>query len=100
MNVKISRSAAKVLQLELDKEENQGLSVRVQVTHKHGDHAHYGLGLDDRTDKDVVVTTDKGIDVLLDKDEPLLDGIRIDYFFIPEEGFMITNPSKGNLGDH
>jgi Fe-S cluster assembly iron-binding protein IscA len=100
MIVKISRNAAKVLQLELDKEENKGLSVRVQVTHKHGDHAHYGLGLDDKGDNDVLVSTDKGIDVLLDKDEPLLDGIRIDYFYVPEEGFMITNPSKGNTGDH
>lgn len=84
----------------LKKEENKGLLVRVQVTHKHGDHAHYGLGLDDKSDKDVVVSTDKGIDVLLDQSEPLLDGIRIDYFYTPEEGFMITNPSKGNTGDH
>jgi Fe-S cluster assembly iron-binding protein IscA len=100
MNVKITRAAAKVLQLELDKEENKGLMVRVQVTHKHGDHAHYGLGLDDKSDNDVVVSTDKGIDVVLDKNEPLLDGIRIDYFYVPEEGFMITNPAKGNTGDH
>ncbi|SEB78371.1 heme biosynthesis protein HemY [Paenibacillus sp. GP183] len=100
MNVKITRNAAKVLQLELDKEENKGLMVRVQVTHKHGDHAHYGLGLDDKKDDDVVVSTDKGIDVVLDKNEPLLDGIRIDYFYVPEEGFMITNPAKGNTGDH
>ncbi|MFS0837559.1 iron-sulfur cluster assembly accessory protein [Paenibacillus sp. 1P03SA] len=100
MNVKISRNAAKVLKLELEKEENQGLLVRVQVSHNHGDHAHYALGLDTQTDKDVVVSTDKGIDVLLEKDEPLLDGIRIDYFYIPQEGFMITNPSKGNHGDH
>lgn len=100
MKVKISRNAAKVLQLELNKEENKDLLVRVQVTHKHGDHAHYGLGLDDKTANDVVVNTDKGIDVLLDQTEPLLDGIRIDYFYTPEEGFMITNPSKGNHGDH
>ncbi|SEG68026.1 heme biosynthesis protein HemY [Paenibacillus sp. UNC499MF] len=100
MNVKISRNAAKVLKLELEKEENQGLLVRVQVSHNHGDHAHYALGLDTQTDKDVVVSTDKEIDVLLEKDEPLLDGIRIDYFYVPQEGFMITNPSKGNHGDH
>jgi Fe-S cluster assembly iron-binding protein IscA len=100
MNVKISRSAAKVLLAELNKEENAGLKVRVQVSHRHGDHAHYALGLDDPTDNDIIVKTDKGIDVLLDKDEPLLDGIRIDYFYLPEEGFMITNPSKGNRGDH
>ncbi|MEC0246581.1 iron-sulfur cluster assembly accessory protein [Paenibacillus chitinolyticus] len=100
MNVKISRNAAKVLKLELEKEENQGLLVRVQVSHNHGDHAHYALGLDTQTENDVVVSTDKDVDVLLEKDEPLLDGIRIDYFYIPQEGFMITNPSKGNHGDH
>jgi Fe-S cluster assembly iron-binding protein IscA len=100
MNVKISRSAAKVLLAELNKEENEGLKVRVQVSHRHGDHAHYALGLDDPKENDVIVKTDKGIEVLLDKDEPLLDGIRIDYFYLPEEGFMITNPSKGNRGDH
>ncbi|MFC0212367.1 iron-sulfur cluster assembly accessory protein [Paenibacillus chartarius] len=100
MKVKISRSAAKVLQEELNKEENAGLKVRVQVSHRHGDHAHYALGLDEAADNDVVVTTDKGIDVLLEKNEPLLDGVRIDYFYLPEEGFLITNPSKGNLGDH
>jgi Fe-S cluster assembly iron-binding protein IscA len=100
MKVKISRSAAKVLQAELDKEENNGLKVRVQVSHRHGDHAHYALGLDETNENDDVIMTDKGIEVLLEKDEPLLDGIRIDYFYLPEEGFLITNPSKGNLGDH
>jgi Fe-S cluster assembly iron-binding protein IscA len=100
MRVKISRSAAKVLLEELNKEENEGLKVRIQVSQRHGDHAHYALGLDEQSDNDVVVPTDKGIDVLLEKGEPLLDGVRIDYFYLPEEGFMITNPSKGNLGDH
>ncbi|WP_068773664.1 heme biosynthesis protein HemY [Paenibacillus sp. FJAT-26967] len=100
MNVKITRNAAKVLKMELEKEENAGLLVRVQISHNHGDHAHYALGLDTQTDNDVVVKTDKEIDVLLDKNEPLLDGIRIDYFYMPQEGFMITNPSKGNHGDH
>lgn len=100
MKCKISRSAAKMLRMELDKEENNGLMVRVAIGQKHGDHAHYALGLDDQTETDFVAQTEQGIDVLLDKNEPLLDGIRIDYFFIPEEGFMITNPSKGNHGDH
>ncbi|MCD1259015.1 iron-sulfur cluster assembly accessory protein [Paenibacillus athensensis] len=100
MKVKISRNAAKMLKMELEKEENQGLIVRVQVTQQHGDHAHYGLGLDDRNDNDVLVTTDKGIDVLLDQNEPMLDGIRIDYFYLPQEGYVITNPSKGYHGDH
>ncbi|WP_442601397.1 iron-sulfur cluster assembly accessory protein [Paenibacillus sp. KN14-4R] len=100
MNCKITRKAAKVLQMELDKEENKGLVVRVAVSHQHGDHAHYELGLDTQTDNDIVVSTDKGIDVLIEKDVPLLDGVVIDYFYLPQEGFMITNPSKGNHGDH
>ncbi|KIL39787.1 heme biosynthesis protein HemY [Gordoniibacillus kamchatkensis] len=100
MKVKISRSAAKVLLEELNKEENAGLKVRIQVSERHGDHVHYALGLDDQAENDIVVSTDKGIDVLLDKDEPMLHGVRVDYFYLPEEGFMITNPSKGNLGDH
>ncbi|WP_019536961.1 HesB/IscA family protein [Paenibacillus ginsengihumi] len=100
MNCKISRNAAKKLLEELNKEENKDQKLRVFITHSHGDHAHYGMALDTPTEDDVVVTTDKGIDVILQKDEPLLDGVRIDYFYLPEEGFAITNPSKGNHGDH
>lgn len=100
MKCKISRNAAKMLRLELDKPENEGKLLRIFVTHSHGDHAHYGMKLDVASDKDVVVSTDKEIDVILTKDEPMLDGIRVDYFYLPEEGFAITNPSKGNHGDH
>jgi hypothetical protein len=38
--------------------------------------------------------------VLLAKDEEMLDGVKIDYLYFPREGFVITNPSKGNDGDH
>ncbi|MFF2481541.1 iron-sulfur cluster assembly accessory protein [Paenibacillus sp. NPDC058071] len=100
MNCKISRNAAKILKLELDKPENEGKKLRVYVTHAHGDHAHYGLGIDEPTEKDVVVSTDKDIDVILEKDNDFLDGVRIDYFYVPEEGFAVTNPSKGNHGEH
>ncbi|MED4603217.1 iron-sulfur cluster assembly accessory protein [Paenibacillus validus] len=100
MKCKISRNAAKVLLAEMEQEENKELKLRVYVTHAHGDHAHYGLSMDTPTENDVVVSTDKGIDVILQKDEPLLDGVRIDYFYVPEEGFAVTNPSKGNNGDH
>lgn len=100
MKCKISRNAAKMIKLELDKPENEGKKLRVYVTHAHGDHAHYGMGIDEPTDNDVVVSTDKEIDVILEKDNEFLDGIRIDYFYVPEEGFAITNPSKGNHGDH
>lgn len=100
MKCKISRNAAKVLRAELDKPENEGKTLRVSVTHQHGDHAHYGMSLDVATDNDEVVSTDKEIDVVLSKNEPMLDGVRIDYFYVPQEGFAITNPSKGNHGDH
>jgi len=99
MKCKISRNAAKVLSKELEKE-TEGKMIRVYVTHAHGDHAHYGLGIDEPTDKDVVVSTDSGINVILEKDNDFLDGVRIDYFYLPEEGFSITNPSKNNHGDH
>ncbi|CAH0117643.1 MULTISPECIES: iron-sulfur cluster assembly accessory protein [unclassified Paenibacillus] len=100
MKCKITRNAAKVIKRELEKEENAELKLRVVVTHAHGDHAHYGLDLDKPTDNDVVVSTDKEIDVILAKDEPMLDGVKIDYLYFPQEGFVITNPSKGNHGDH
>lgn len=100
MKCKITRNAAKVLLRELDKPDNADKKLRVVVTHKHGDHAHYGLDLDAPREHDEVVATDKGIEVLLDSREQLLDGVKIDYLYFPEEGFEITNPSKGNHGDH
>ncbi|ETT36861.1 MULTISPECIES: heme biosynthesis protein HemY [Paenibacillus] len=100
MNCKITRNAAKVLKLELDKPENEGKKLRVVITHAHGDHAHYGLDLDTPKENDTVVSTDKEIDVILANDQPLLNGVKIDYLYFPEEGFVITNPSQGNHGDH
>lgn len=100
MNCKISKNAAKVIKAELDKPENEGKMLRVYVTHSHGDHAHYGMAIDVASDKDEIVSTDKEIDVILEKDNEFLDGVRIDYFYVPEEGFAVTNPTKGNHGDH
>lgn len=100
MNCKITRNAANVLRRELDKPENAEQKLRVFITHSHGDHAHYGMDLTTPTDADEVVPTDKGIDVVLAKGEDLLDGVKIDYLYFPKEGFVITNPSKGNHGDH
>jgi Fe-S cluster assembly iron-binding protein IscA len=100
MKCKITRSAAKVITREMEQEEDKELKLRVFVTHKHGDHAHYGMDLDKPTDNDEVIMTDKGIEVILAKDEPLLDGVIIDYLYLPQEGFDITNPSKGNHGGH
>lgn len=100
MNVKITRNAAKQLKTVLDQEEDKELKLRVYITHAHGDHAHYGLALDKPGDDDTVVSTDKDIDVIVKKDEPLLDGVVVDYLYLPQEGYVITNPSKGNHGDH
>ena len=100
MKCKITRNAAKVITEILKDEDAQDKKVRVFITHQHGDHAHYGMDLDTPTENDVVVSTDKGIDVLLDKNQELLDGVVINYLYLPEEGFVITNPSKGNHGDH
>ncbi|WP_152394416.1 HesB/IscA family protein [Paenibacillus guangzhouensis] len=100
MNCKITRNAAKKIKQELEQAKDQELMLRVFVTHSHGNHAHYGMDLDKVKDTDTIVETDKEISVLLQSDEPMLDGIKIDYLYFPEEGFIITNPSKGNHGDH
>jgi Fe-S cluster assembly iron-binding protein IscA len=96
MKCKINRNAAKVLKKMLSSEEAEGKMIRVFITDHHGDHAHYDLKLDTPTEHDEIVKTDKDIDVLLDKREDFLDGVWIQYFYVPQEGFVITNPSKGN----
>ncbi|MCL6457676.1 MAG: iron-sulfur cluster assembly accessory protein [Gorillibacterium sp.] len=100
MNCKITRNAAKIIQLELDKEENKDLKLRILVSHKHGSHAHYAMDLGKPTEQDEIILTDKGFEVILDRNEELLDGIIVDYLYSPQEGFVVTNPSKGNHGDH
>jgi len=100
MNAKITRNAAKVIQQELDKEDNKELKLRIMVTHKHGDHAHYAMDMGMPGEHDEVVETDKGIALILDRREPLLDGVKVDYLYFPQEGFVVTNPSKGNNGEH
>jgi Fe-S cluster assembly iron-binding protein IscA len=96
MKCKINRNAAKVLKEMLSSGEAEGKMIRVFVTHRHEDHAHYDLRLDTKTEYDEVVKTDKDIDILLDKRDEFLDGVWIQYFYVPQEGFVITNPSKGN----
>ncbi|AIG27224.1 iron-sulfur cluster assembly accessory protein [Brevibacillus laterosporus] len=100
MKAKITRNAAKKINEIMAQETDKDAKLRVYITHKHGNHAHYGMTLDKPSEKDTVVSTDKDIDVLLQTSEELLDGVVIDYLFIPEEGFVVTNPSKGNTGDH
>jgi Fe-S cluster assembly iron-binding protein IscA len=97
MKCKINRNAAKVLKDMLSSEEAQGKMIRVIITQNHGDHGHYDVILDTATENDEIVETDKGINVLLDKRENLLDGVWIQYFHVPDPGFFITNPSTGFL---
>lgn len=100
MNCKINRNAAKVLKEMLNNAESEGKMIRVYITHMHGDHAHYDLKLDTPTENDEIVKTDKDIDIILDKREEFLDGVWIKYFYVPQEGFEITNPSKDVQGHH
>ncbi|WP_018663517.1 heme biosynthesis protein HemY [Heyndrickxia acidiproducens] len=100
MKVKINRNAAKVLKSRLNSDEAEGKMIRVYITNMHGDHAHYGIEFDTPKEHDEIVKTDKGIDILLDSREAYLDGIWIQYYYVPEEGFVITNPSKGHGHDH
>ncbi|WP_409305056.1 iron-sulfur cluster assembly accessory protein [Peribacillus sp. SCS-155] len=94
MKCTINKNAAKKLQEMLSREDAEGKMVRVFITHMHGDHAHYDITLDTPKENDEIVHTDKGIDVLLDKNEEFLDGVWVKYFYVPQEGFEITNPSK------
>ncbi|WP_106495310.1 heme biosynthesis protein HemY [Lentibacillus sp. Marseille-P4043] len=95
MKCKINRNAAKVLKKMLENEEAEGKMIRVYVTHLHGDHAHYDIELDTPTENDEVVKTDKDIDIILEKGNEYLDGIWIQYFYVPEEEMVITNSSMG-----
>jgi iron-sulfur cluster insertion protein len=100
MKCKINKNAAKVLKEMLARPEAEGKMIRVYVTHMHGDHAHYDIRLDTPTENDEIVKTDKDIDILLDKKEEYLDGVWLQYFFVPKEEFVITNPSKDHHHHH
>ncbi|WP_188496386.1 iron-sulfur cluster assembly accessory protein [Pullulanibacillus pueri] len=97
MKCKINRNAAKIMKEMLESEEAEGQMLRVIVTEIHGNHAHYALTFGTPTEHDEIVHTDKDIDVLLDtRDKDYLDGVWIQFFYVPEEGFQIVNPSKGH----
>ncbi|WP_042356026.1 heme biosynthesis protein HemY [Bacillus rubiinfantis] len=100
MKVKINRIAAKALKKMLEQEEAKDKLFRIYVTSIHGDHAHYDLRLDTPTDKDAVVETDKDISFILEKDNEYLDGVWIQYFQVPKEEWLITNPAKGGHHHH
>ncbi|MBM4761911.1 iron-sulfur cluster assembly accessory protein [Bacillus sp. B15-48] len=93
MKCKINRNAAKVLK-EMLADAEEGKMIRVVIDYMHGDHAHYKLVIDLPTEYDEIVKTDKDIEVLLDKREEWLDGVWIQYFYVPQEELVITNPTK------
>lgn len=94
MKVKVNRHAAKVMKQMLSKAD-EGEMLRVYITEHHGNHAHYDLKLGKQTENDEVVESDKEVAVLLDtRDSEFLDGIWIQYFHMPEPGFVIYNPNK------
>ena len=102
MKCKINRNAAKVMKEMIANEDGTGKMLRVYITNMHGDHAHYDLKFDTPTEFDEIIKTDKDIDILLDTREEYLDGVWIQYFYVPQEEFLITNPSKDkhNHGHH
>ncbi|KHD85062.1 heme biosynthesis protein HemY [Heyndrickxia ginsengihumi] len=100
MNVKINRNAAKKLNSILSTPEAEGKMIRVYITHMHGDHAHYDIALDTPKEHDEIVKTDKDIDILVDAREEFLDGVWIQYFYVPQEEFVITNPAKDREHHH
>jgi Fe-S cluster assembly iron-binding protein IscA len=100
MKVKVNRIAAKALKRMLEQEEAQGKMFRVYVTNVHGDHAHYDLMLDTPTENDVVVTSDKEIDFIIEKGDHYLEDLWIQLFQVPEEQWVITNPSMAHHHHH
>lgn len=100
MRCKVNQKAAKALKKMLDTLEAEGKMIRVAVTEHHGNHAHYAITLDTPKEHDVVIHTDKDIDIILDSREEFLDGIFVQYFYVPQEGFVVTNSSKGGHHHH
>lgn len=100
MNVKINRNAAKELKKMLAANKEDGKLFRVYITHMHDDHAHYDLMLDTPTEKDEVVKTDKDIDIIVEKGQEYLDGVWIQFFHVPQDEWVITNPSMEDHGHH
>ncbi|WML44188.1 iron-sulfur cluster assembly accessory protein [Neobacillus sp. PS3-40] len=98
MNCKINRNAAKELKKMLEREDANGKMFRVFVSHMHGDHAHYEIKLDTPTENDEIVKTDKDIDIILEKGQEFLDGVWIQFFHVPQDEWVITNPSKDAHG--
>jgi Fe-S cluster assembly iron-binding protein IscA len=78
MNCVISDQAAVRLKEILGQQEDKSLKIRIVVESDNYD-ARYGLGLDEQRKNDEVITTNAGIDVLMEKKVKFLDNLEIDY---------------------
>ncbi|RIV24572.1 iron-sulfur cluster assembly accessory protein [Alicyclobacillaceae bacterium I2511] len=95
MKCAVSENATRQMQAILDAEEDKDLKFRVFIAHSHGDHVHYGLGLDYVKEADGVVVTESGLEILLEQGQKFLDGVEIDYN--PEEDqWSVTHPDMGH----
>ena len=99
MKCHVSESAAGKLREILQQQEDKALKIRAFVQHAHGDHAHYGLGLDTQKEKDELVLTDSGVEILLETGVDFLDGIEIDYE-PSDDNWVVVNPGKGGHHHH
>lgn len=95
MKCTVSESADRKLKEILNQEDDKKLRVRVFVAHAHGDHAHYGLGLDYPKETDDVIATQQGNEILLEQNQDFLDNVEIDYDPVKDEWSM-TNPTMGS----
>lgn len=78
MNCVISDQAAARLKDILGQQEDKSLKIRIVVESDNYD-ARYGLGLDVQRKNDEVITTNAGIDVLMERKVKFLDNLEIDY---------------------
>ncbi len=75
----ITENGATRLNEILQQQEDKALKVRLFVAHSDANEVRYGLGLDVEKEKDEVVVTKAGIEVLLERQEKFLNGVEIDY---------------------
>jgi Fe-S cluster assembly iron-binding protein IscA len=99
MQCKVTPSAKKQILGILKEQEDKNLKLRVYVTDVHGDHAHYGIGLDYPKPTDIINASTPGLEILLEKNNEFLNGIVLDYD-AAQGSFFITNPSKGHHHHH
>lgn len=99
MQCKVTPSAKKQIRNILSQQTDNNLKLRVYVTEAHGDHAHYGIGLDYQKPEDIVNAATPGVEVLMEKNNEFLNGIVIDYD-AGQNSFTVSNPRMGHHHHH